>query len=526
MTGLSIERLSATAAADWPAPGEVDGMLRRIAADRLGPALAAQPLPEGEWCVRRIDVDVDLDPERPLSALETDWADRIVTALRQSLRDGSRDVVRYLRPEQAVDDLLRGLATGRAERAWAWGQVGLWHPGDPDPRSDPRGLFLAVLARLPQGPSAALDRLVRRVGFAPVHRLLGSEGWTRVTGLVAPGLDLAVLLGDPADVVPSRHPKRRAAAASDRARLARTIIEGGTLPAAIRSTGIRADVATARSWALLTVAASDPSLLRRPTAQLGALVRDVAALLTPGPARTLGERRGTDAAAATAQSAAGPSSRPTGADPAGDPTDARASIDSRPAPATDEPAPATDVPVRPRPSVEALDPVADEPEPAHTAWGGLAFLLHTAADAGLPTILDEPPFLARPAAWVLRLLGSELVGAAEDDPALLVLSGAEAVTGQPAPADDERAAIRTCAARWASATAARLRAGRDGLAQVPDTDIVRGLARREATVRWEPGWVEVCLALADVDLDVRRAGLDLDPGWVWWLGQVVRIRYE
>jgi hypothetical protein len=36
----------------------------------------------------------------------------------------------------------------------------------------------------------------------------------------------------------------------------------------------------------------------------------------------------------------------------------------------------------------------------------------------------------------------------------------------------------------------------------------------------------VHLSLDDVDLDVRRAGLDGDPGWVWWLGQVVRFVYE
>jgi hypothetical protein len=28
-----------------------------------------------------------------------------------------------------------------------------------------------------------------------------------------------------------------------------------------------------------------------------------------------------------------------------------------------------------------------------------------------------------------------------------------------------------------------------------------------------------------VDTGVRLAGLDLDPGFVWWLGAVVRFRY-
>jgi hypothetical protein len=31
--------------------------------------------------------------------------------------------------------------------------------------------------------------------------------------------------------------------------------------------------------------------------------------------------------------------------------------------------------------------------------------------------------------------------------------------------------------------------------------------------------------LASVRVDVRRAGLDVDPGWVPWLGRVVRFHY-
>jgi hypothetical protein len=30
---------------------------------------------------------------------------------------------------------------------------------------------------------------------------------------------------------------------------------------------------------------------------------------------------------------------------------------------------------------------------------------------------------------------------------------------------------------------------------------------------------------SQVDMTVRRAGLDLDPGWVPWLGRVVQFHY-
>jgi len=42
----------------------------------------------------------------------------------------------------------------------------------------------------------------------------------------------------------------------------------------------------------------------------------------------------------------------------------------------------------------------------------------------------------------------------------------------------------------------------------------------------EPGWIELVLPLDSVDTSVRRLGLDLDPGWLPWLGRVVKIRYE
>jgi hypothetical protein len=33
------------------------------------------------------------------------------------------------------------------------------------------------------------------------------------------------------------------------------------------------------------------------------------------------------------------------------------------------------------------------------------------------------------------------------------------------------------------------------------------------------------LPMERVDLDVRRAGLDRDPGWVPWLGRCVRFEF-
>jgi len=52
------------------------------------------------------------------------------------------------------------------------------------------------------------------------------------------------------------------------------------------------------------------------------------------------------------------------------------------------------------------------------------------------------------------------------------------------------------------------------------------LARRPGRVVATPTHVDVELAHRDADVRIRRAGLDLDPGWVPWLGRVVRFHYR
>ena len=56
--------------------------------------------------------------------------------------------------------------------------------------------------------------------------------------------------------------------------------------------------------------------------------------------------------------------------------------------------------------------------------------------------------------------------------------------------------------------------------------IVEEVAARYGEIVAEPGWIDVHLRLEDIDLDVRLAGLDFDPGWIPWLGCVVRFVYD
>lgn len=51
------------------------------------------------------------------------------------------------------------------------------------------------------------------------------------------------------------------------------------------------------------------------------------------------------------------------------------------------------------------------------------------------------------------------------------------------------------------------------------------LALRSGWLDWGPTHIDVHLPLAQADLRIRRAGLDIDPGWVPWLQRVVRFHY-
>jgi hypothetical protein len=62
------------------------------------------------------------------------------------------------------------------------------------------------------------------------------------------------------------------------------------------------------------------------------------------------------------------------------------------------------------------------------------------------------------------------------------------------------------------------------LARYTELDLA-SLVQRRARVRASATHVDVCFEHDAADVRVRRPGLDIDPGWVAWLGRVVRFHY-
>ena len=560
---MSIGRFVATAPPDGEA--RVGRLAESVVRHDLARALASADVPAGIWCVRRLDVRVSLDLDDADAVLGRAWAGTLLSRLLEALAGADPDVVHYAGPVQAVADLIASVSLGRPARAWAWTRAGAREQADPDPAASPGEAIVVSLRRLhrqsPGAGLAALAEAVRHAGLAALHRVLGGPGarargggWPAVAELLAPtpaGLQPGrpsvpdaegpqdsresvpphgagpVPAGPvPARSVPAGRPPDRPAGQQ---LLADELRGRSALAKAIARSGLRPDQADAIAWAALVLAETDPSALGLPS--VGGLLREVAASwgapITPvAPVPPAREDRA-DAAGIPA-SGSGPESGATAM---------TAATGAAPDPAADTPAgrdtragadPAHDAPGCPPAEDETDDAGPDSGSRGlPTEWGGLLFLLSLAPAVGLPhAVLAEPDLGGRSLPWLLQAVAVTLLPVPGDDPALAAFAGLDPAepspwrAGLPATAGEARA-VRRIAERWAQAAASAL-----GRSVSEGEATVRALAARRGTVLFAPAWIEIVLALDEVDVDVRVAGLDLDPGWVPWLGCVLRYRYE
>jgi len=168
-------------------------------------------------------------------------------------------------------------------------------------------------------------------------------------------------------------------------------------------------------------------------------------------------------------------------------------------------APRTAAPMDPQP--------ADGPEPFITRHGGLFWLIQVLA---LPPCqqrlapLDEPQ-----AAWREWVRLAMALGAEPDD-AWWTFAARRGLL-----ADGDPQAVRRL--RWPADVADALTGA--AVQRFGDAALHAAIAERPARVVADEARVDVHFRLADAQLEVRRAGLDVDPGWVPWLGCVLRWHF-
>ena len=169
-------------------------------------------------------------------------------------------------------------------------------------------------------------------------------------------------------------------------------------------------------------------------------------------------------------------------------------------------------------------------EGADTGVAGVFFLLNVLVRIGLPAALDAG--LAALPDFVPRLLRRFLAdGAApREDPVLRWLDALISDSGDTAevPCDASCWPVNLPGSRAAAPAGYILRLWH--LAVRRWCWRVAGIATREIVSR--PGVfsvnltdLDVSLAIHVADVRIRKAGLDLDPGWLPWFGRVVRFHY-
>jgi hypothetical protein len=490
--------------------------------DRLSRALTGAPLNAvidagadrgGVVCVRAVEVPpVRITADVPDDELLARLADAIAAAVGTAVSDTSEqaDCVRYRSRAHAVLDVAVSLARGDRRREWAWRQLGLWaDPGEPAAGSE------RLAAALAEAPGTVTSLLSAAAGVGALGSLAGLLGpgrldavvraaWT-AQGCPLPGWDN--LLG--AAAAPDDADFAQVTALLARGALGRELLGGAELPPQ--------SLAAASAAALLD---GEPSLALRPVAQVMPLV-SAAVLVSLGRGRRRDNRESGMAR-----------SRVPGEG------EARA-VPPPPADGAEyQPATAPQIASAPPGADAATGSAATAPaRGVTTEFGGLPYLLHLVGRCGLPERAAHSELASTGLIRLLYEIGLRILdrllgpGQAPDreDAALACLCGrtpdARWIAG--IGGREPSAQLSQAADAETERLIAALRAAVEpsGLAAVPEQGLLTAVCRRRGRIVADPGWIDVQLDLAEVSTDVRRAGLDLDLGYLPWLGCVVRFVY-
>ena len=176
-------------------------------------------------------------------------------------------------------------------------------------------------------------------------------------------------------------------------------------------------------------------------------------------------------------------------------------------------------------------------------WGGLIFLLpllsarlHDTEGTVIEQILNDEVFESRSVSWVLYQLimhdsNNELMRNPENcisdsDPVLRIFCNLP-VMGKLPWLDDENVkqqeaiALQKYRHRLLDAAKTALR-----WYDLSLVDVLQKMIRRNVHIMIDSGWIDCHYNLTELDTDIRRAGFDLDPGYVFWIAKVVKIHYD
>jgi hypothetical protein len=468
----------------------LDGVLRDALDQSLETALERAGLADGTLiCIRRIHVPVRVRLSSTDSALGAAWCAQVVEAIARLVQDALRDPERepadfesavvYATRLRALFDMARRGGAGDLRRSWVWRRLGLWSRGAVETSSQAVAETVAAAVREPELIVPLLVLLARAGGLAEFARRVAPAQWEQLAG------EIMLRAGASAGAVAWTAEPQVESAEADR--IADRVVAAS--PLVKTWSGADLPVSAIRAIAALAVAQAEPAALLLPPERLRKAIASVAlrlAKVSPGqpkrgrvPDRK--EQREVDRKAGK---------RPT------------ASEESR---------------------AEAAETGAEAVP--YTDYGGLLFLVPVVAELGLPAAMVEA-FPDRGLRWTLHQLATSLLPISAEDPAALAFCGLEPDAaapdrGEPPASPEESERLDGWRRQLIEALAARLSQERRTVPQ-----LLHFVCRRPARVVADPGWIELRFPMYTVSSEIRRAALDLNPGWTPWLGVVLSFVYE
>ena len=509
MSTVHIHRFNATLrVAGAPAARHAAAVQRQLFDGELEAALAPHAPDEEIVLVRRLDAPAPMAARHTERQSARDWSDAIALQLDRVLSNaGTGNVLRFRHRLAAELAFAHDAFEHRSTRDWGWRRLGLL----PERGSIAGAERLAALVRLFADESNPRMPLLRALSAEP--------GWP---GCVAQ-LDLASLRQLAQAALRTCGGATPFSPIDDMDVAAPSIGMNNTpdpTPAAPTAPASPLDARTAaildallrfeanpvrRRWsARLTLLACEPRHARQDPARIDRLLDPWLAATEAQP----GADSDGPQPPATAANNPGRDERPTVDVPASGPQ-----ADHRPR--GGEP---------PHPDGEPLPPEDPAPSIGLTDHAGLQLLLPLLEPSGALAMLeDESVWPAAHWPFGLHRLATTLLPLAADDAAALAFCGRRPRDPVPFPHQRldamQHVALGQARDLLHDALARRLPEWRG-------PGLIERVARRRGRIVADPGWFEVRYALRDVSIDIRRAALDLDPGFIAWLGIVLRVVYE
>lgn len=514
---LHIARLRGTLHSAHPLSEQDLRRWRETVQEAGVPELGVDVSDPEEWLlIRHLDVTMHWRPDGPRAEAGQDWTQALQHAMRELVsRPEHPDLVRYRGRRQGLSDLIYRSALGETHRQWAWRRMG-WLDGV---EMSPQRALAQGLAHLRAQPGWVWPLLRQWVAAEPSTGVLTAllravppsewQGWLG-TCLASRGYAVLQWRGGPAHqragwLVP-------AMTVADQAHGQVSTYEDVVWPALNTDAQVLSGWLAARPWlaashgevlAVLMAAVAWPDqgsgigLLRQRLDAAWRVVWGTGVSAPPALWRERGE------ASVFASSIDAPSVDRTTPALGATPVDAMHAIPDHAA------ADDTDLPPAPAlPDSELWQP---------TQWAGALFWLRALEAPGLLEELMGPlPCQGADARGHALAALATALGVPSQDAALRAFVGGVLPQGQP----------HAGMAQAAHAQAARWAAWLDEVAPELAEPRLRTVCQRPGRLRFEPGWIELHLSLDQVDTRIRRLGLDLDAGYLPWLGCVLRIRYE